>query len=120
VLPIELDHEKGHAWTFAGGRINQTLRYIFALEGGFKVIPDNVQLRMEGDTVTLPRVHKVIDRMRQPGFWSDRTVWDSIIAALPEYRLSKFQRALPPQFSEEMVRDYLLDIKGTQRMIDTV
>jgi ATP-dependent Lhr-like helicase len=120
VLPIQLDHEKGHAWTFAGGRINQTLRYIFALEGGFKVTPDNVQLRMEGDTVTLPRVHKVIDRMRQPEFWSDRTVWDSIIAALPEYRLSKFQRALPPQFSEEMVRDYLLDIKGTQRMIDTV
>ncbi|MGB3491233.1 MAG: hypothetical protein WBA57_00790 [Elainellaceae cyanobacterium] len=28
----------------------------------------------------------------------------------PEYRLSKFQQALPEQFALEMVQDYLLDI----------
>jgi ATP-dependent Lhr-like helicase len=29
---------------------------------------------------------------------------------LPEYRLSKFQQALPDQFALEMVQNYLLDI----------
>jgi hypothetical protein len=29
----------------------------------------------------------------------------------------QFQRALPPEFSEEMVMNYLLDVEGTRRLV---
>jgi ATP-dependent Lhr-like helicase len=118
-LAVQFDSGKAHVWTFAGGRINQTLRYIFASVGGFKVTLDNFQLRIEGDSITQNGVNDVIDRMREPEFWSDRSVWGAIVAALPEYRLSKFQRALPPQFAEEMVMNYLLDKEGARQLVET-
>jgi hypothetical protein len=34
--------------------------------------------------------------------------------ALPEYRLSKFQRALPDSLQVEMVGQYLVDFEGTE------
>ncbi len=117
-LAIELEQGKAHAWTFAGGRINQTLRYVFAHVGGFKVTSDNFQIRIEGDSVTHKGINEVVDRMRSPEFWVDRSVWGPIVGELPEYRLSKFQRALPPQFSEEMVMDYLLDLDGARRLVE--
>ena len=37
----------------------------------------------------------------------------ALLARLPEYRLSKFQQALPDAFAVEMVGAYLLDVTGT-------
>jgi ATP-dependent Lhr-like helicase len=116
---IQLDDRKAHVWTFAGGRINHTLKYVFALLGGWKVVADNFQLRIEGDSVTHQALFEIIDRMREERFWSDRSVWGPILADLPEYRLSKFQKALPQEFSEEMVARYLLDVEGTRRVVGT-
>jgi ATP-dependent Lhr-like helicase len=106
-LAVQLTPGHAHIWTFAGGRINHTLRYIFALLGDFKVSSDNFQLRIEGNTVTHKGIKEVIQRMHEPEFWADRSVLQLILAALPEYRLSKFQRALPAEYSEEMVTQYL-------------
>ncbi|MDH5674422.1 MAG: DEAD/DEAH box helicase [Myxococcales bacterium] len=114
---VQIIDGKAHCWTFAGGRINQTLRYIFALLGGFKVVADNFQLRLEGDSVTHKAIDEIIERMRTPAFWTDRSFWSRVMAELPEYRLSKFQRALPPEYSEEMVAGYLLDLEGTRRVV---
>jgi ATP-dependent Lhr-like helicase len=114
---IQLDRRTAHCWTFAGGRINQTLRYIFSLLGGFKVVADNFQLRFEGDNVTDTVLIRIIERMQTAEFWSDRSVWPEIYGSLPEYRLSKFQRALPERFSEEMVARYLLDVPGTEKLL---
>jgi ATP-dependent Lhr-like helicase len=36
----------------------------------------------------------------------------ALLARLPEYRLSKFQQALPDAFAVEMVGVYLLDVAG--------
>lgn len=37
-------------WTFAGGRINATLRYALeALSPGWKIVPDNFMLKIRGD-----------------------------------------------------------------------
>ena len=118
-LAVQLVPGRAHIWTFAGGRINHTLRYIFVLVGGFKVTSDNFQLCLEGDSVTHKAINEVIDRMRESEFWSDRSVWGAMAADLPEYRLSKFQRALPPQFSEEMVMHYLLDVNGARRVLES-
>ena len=37
-----------------------------------------------------------------------------MLAMVPEYRLSKFQRLLPDRCQVEMVGAYLLDFEGTQ------
>lgn len=114
---VQMDDGKAHVWTYAGGRINHTLKYILALLGGWKIVADNFQLRIEGDSVTPQALFEIIDRMRTDAFWSDRSVWGPIFADLPEYRLSKFQKAMPQEFSEEMVAKYLLDVEGTRRVV---
>jgi ATP-dependent helicase Lhr and Lhr-like helicase len=116
-LLIQMDDGKAHCWTFAGGRINHTLKYVFALLGGWKVVADNFQLRVEGNSVTPQALSEILDRMRTDAFWNDRSVWGPILAGLPEYRLSKFQRAMPSECSEEIVARYLLDVEGTRRLV---
>jgi ATP-dependent Lhr-like helicase len=117
-LAVELEPGKAHIWTFAGGKINNTLRYIFSVLGGFEVTSDNFELQLKGDTVTHKGIDEVIGRMRDPEMWPNRSVLSAIVESVPEYRLSKFQRALPSQFSEEMVMNYLLDMEGARRLLE--
>jgi ATP-dependent Lhr-like helicase len=51
--------------------------------------------------------------MAGEAFWKDEGLWRAILARLPEYRLSKFQRALPAAQATEMLGAYLLDAAGT-------
>jgi ATP-dependent Lhr-like helicase len=117
-VAVQLGAGRAHLWTFAGGRINQTLRYVFSVVGGFKVVGDNFSLRLEGESVTQAAIDELLVRARNLAFWTDRAVWSQIGAALPAYRLSKLQRVLPPELSEEMVRRYLLDADGTRQWIE--
>ncbi len=116
-IVIHMDEGTVHCWTFAGGRINQTLRYIFTLLSNYKVVADNFQLRMEGNHIRIEDVRDIIKRMHDPQFWVDKSFWSQVMRSLPEYRLSKFQRALPDNFAQETVGRYLLDIAGTRRLI---
>ena len=94
-----------------------SLRYALELLEGWTVIPDNTQLRIDGDGVTHATVTETIDKMRAPGFWRDRGFQRAILSRLPEYRLSKFQRALPEAASLEMVGRYMLDFAGAERFL---
>ena len=114
---VQLDEQAARWWTFAGGRINQTLRYALQQTQGWKVIADNLHLRIEGDGLTHATVESAIHALAQPAFWTDLAVWERLIASLPPYRLSKFQDALPPRFQQEMIGRYLLDIQGAQRFL---
>ena len=47
---IEFDDGEIRWWTFAGGRINATLRYALEAVGGdWKVIPDNFLIKVRGE-----------------------------------------------------------------------
>jgi len=59
-VPVESFPGGAHIWTFAGGRINHTIRSIFALVGGLKVISDNFQLRLEGGNATLKAISDLL------------------------------------------------------------
>jgi ATP-dependent helicase Lhr and Lhr-like helicase len=111
---LRLDDEGLTWWTFAGGRINQTLKYALEWQGGWKVVPDNFALRIEGDGVTFPEAERVAGVLRQRGFWEQPETRCRLLAALPEYRLSKFQRVLPEAQQVEMVGSYLLDFDGAR------
>jgi ATP-dependent Lhr-like helicase len=100
-------------WTFAGGKVNLTLRHALQARSNWEVSSDNLRIRVRGDSVL-------------PGEWrrhlvelSDRATWEALLpqirAGLPEYRLSKFQRALPDWAQREMVERFLLDVEGARR-----
>jgi len=78
------------------------------------VVADNFSLRIEGDGVSHGAIDEVANRMASEAFWKDDGIWRAIRARLPEYRLSKFQPALPDACATEMLGAYLLDVEGTR------
>lgn len=108
--------EEGGAvlWTFAGGRVNQTLKYGIEWLHGWRVAADNFRLRIEGEGVTHESVRAAMSKMAEPSFWDDEAAWQEIVGRLPAYRLSKFQQALPARLAREMVGRYLLDSEGAR------
>jgi ATP-dependent Lhr-like helicase len=103
----------GWWWTFAGGRINQTLKYALEWKGRWKVIPDNFSIKIQGDGVSMDAVLDIIQALRAPEFWQSAETRQKLSSMVPEYRLSKFQQVLPDRWQTEMVGGYLLDFDGT-------
>ena len=98
---IQIDGSVGLWWTFAGGRVNHTLKYAFEVLEGWKVVADNFQLRIEGDGIGHESVRKAIARMTTAAFWDEPDTRRAVLARLPAYRLSKFQDCLPETFALE-------------------
>ena len=100
-------------WTFAGGRINATLRYALESVGGdWKVVTDNFLIKVRGDDLNEGRFTEMLSRLREVEFWENDTLWSRVAASLPSYRLSKFQPLMPPWVEREVVASYLLDVAG--------
>jgi ATP-dependent Lhr-like helicase len=99
-------------WTFAGGRINQTLKYALEWQNGWKAVPDNFSIRIEGDGVSHETVRAALAKMAVPEFWSNGETRSKLRSLVPDYRLSKFQQALPDAWQTEMLGAYLLDFEG--------
>ena len=114
---VQLDGGQAYWWTFAGGRVNHTLKYGFEVAEGWKVVADNFQLRIEGDGITHESVRAAIGKMMSPGFWDAPDTRRAVLARLPAYRLSKFQDCLPEKFALEVIERYLLDVEGTVRWL---
>ena len=110
---VQIDDAMGRWWTFAGGRVNHTLKYGFEVVEGWKVVADNFQLRIEGDGVTHTSVRAAIERMGSNEFWTAPEIRRAVLARLPGYRLSKFQDCLPERFALEVIENYLLDVART-------
>jgi ATP-dependent helicase Lhr and Lhr-like helicase len=104
-------------WTFAGGRINQTLKYALEWKQGWKVIADNFSLRIEGNGISQAAVEEQIAAFRVPGFWTAEETQQKLMAKVPQYRLSKFQQALPERWQTEMVGGYLLGFAATEKAL---
>ena len=53
---VEVADNEIRWWTFAGGRINSTLRYgLGTLLPGTQIVPDNFLVRLRGDDLTYAR-----------------------------------------------------------------
>jgi len=116
-FPLQLDEAAARWWTFAGGKINHTLKYALELSQGWKVVADNFQLRIEGDGVADASVRDAVRALARDAFWSAPDTGRALLARIPEYRLSKFQDALPERCALEMLGGYLLDVPGTKRFL---
>ena len=103
-------------WTFAGGRINSTLKHALAAVGGdWKIIQGNFGLGVKG--ATRAELREARDRLQDVEFWEDERLWSEVAKGLPGYRLSKFQQLMPPWVEQEMLAAFLLDIEGTWRWV---
>jgi ATP-dependent Lhr-like helicase len=112
---VQQDDRAVRLWTFAGGRINHTLKYAIELIGGWKAVADNFALRIDGDGVSHATVDAALKKMRKAGFWENGEMRTAIRARVPPFRLSKFQRALPPEAETEFVARSFLDFEGAAR-----
>ena len=107
--------------TFAGGRINSTLRYaLTSLEPNWSVTPDNFSIRVSDGNLTEAHFRTVVQKLGAPEFWQDESLWQKVRAALPGYRLSKFQPLMPQWVEQEVLFDYLLDRHGTANWVGTI
>jgi ATP-dependent helicase Lhr and Lhr-like helicase len=115
---IEVDLGEIRWWTFAGGRINTTLRYaIEATRPQWTVTPDNYMLRVRGPDLNVHAFRAILDRLHQRELWDDTELWTGVARSLPSYRLSKFQSVMPPWVEQEVITRYLLDTEGTKRWL---
>ncbi len=111
---FEVDSDEIRWWTFAGGRINTTLRYaIEALGHPWKVIADNLLLRIRGEDLSWSEFNGEMQRLSGLEIWEDEDLWRKVAEGLPAYRLSKFQLLMPPWVEREVIASHLLDIGGT-------
>lgn len=105
-------------WTFAGGRINYTLRYALeSLDPAWRVIPDNFLLRLIGFKGATQDFVELTARLREPAFWENETLWRNVASGLPNFRISKFQPLMPPWVGREVIASYLLDLERSFRWI---
>jgi len=118
--PIEND-ARGILWhTWAGGRINNTIRFALKAELGVEVQATNELVRIPDSTIPWLEVTRLIEEMRFPAFWNDGPRMDRIQAMLPEWRLSKFQGYLPVAKRRELVAMTILDVPGTLRFLEEI
>ena len=109
---IEVKDGELRWWTFAGGKINATLRYgLEAVGGDWKITTDNILVKAKGEGITPERFHDAIERLATPEVWDDAKHWRDVAQSLPNYRLSKFQDLMPDWVEQEVVADYLLSTK---------
>jgi len=104
-------------WTFAGGAVNLTLKYGLQLLRNWTAASDNFRLKFPEGEVTPQELRDALERLADPCFWEEPELRERLLFALPEYRLSKFQRALPHKWAMEMVERYLLDVPTTLQFL---
>ena len=105
-------------WTFAGGRINATLRYALEAVGGdWTIVTDNFCIKARGDDVSVVDVRRAVVQLSDIEFWENEQLWREVSENLPSYRLSKFQPLMPPWVEREIVASYLLDVAGAWRWL---
>jgi ATP-dependent Lhr-like helicase len=117
---LRFEDETARWWTFAGGRINHTIKYALEWLEGWKVVADNFLVRIEGRGMKYDDVRSAIGQLAEPHFWEREDTRAALLSRVPEYRLSKFQRVLPAPFAGEMVGTYLLAFEETAEYLGSV
>ena len=77
------------------------------------MIPDNFAVKIRSPNLTSAWINTAIARLREGQFWNDESTWANVRAALPNYRLSKFQPLMPEWVERETLSHHLLDAEGT-------
>ena len=85
-IPILAGQNSVRALTYAGGRINYTLKAVIESAIPIRVVADNFELRVEGADATREAVERVLRAVAVPGFFDDAARIDTLRAGLPPFR----------------------------------
>lgn len=115
-LPVQADEGGGlTVWTFAGGSINRTLELALERLTGVALTSDNFAVRCRQAPLATEDLLAALSHLREAAGSAEPLALDD--AALPNYRLSKFQDCLPDDMAREVVADYLLDVDGLHDLL---
>ncbi|MFZ5479216.1 MAG: DEAD/DEAH box helicase [Myxococcota bacterium] len=98
---------------YAGGRVNQTLKYALSHMCGWRVWATNLAIRIE--RVRPEMAVAGLIELARPGFWE--RLGGSVAGSLPIVRVSRFLQLLPPAAAREVVASHLLDIERTSAVM---
>lgn len=115
--PLQVVGQQLIWWTYAGGRVNSTLRYALAYELGCEITSNNYCLRFDIDVLSERTIRARIGDMSQVGYWQDPKRMEAIRRQLPALRLSKYQPCLPEQLQGELLAKEFLDLSEAQTFI---
>jgi ATP-dependent helicase Lhr and Lhr-like helicase len=120
-FPANDDGQRISWWTYAGGQINYTLKYLLAaLRPDWKIVADNFRIGIEAPESTVQSLRIAIDTLRTEFEWQNEEHRAEILAQLPPYRFSKFQPLLPELYSTETIERYLLNWESTRKFLFTI
>jgi len=105
-------------WTYAGGYVNNTLRFALKLELNTELQSTDDSLRILDGSISEAMFSQAVDRISAAGYWDDVDRLTRIASILPDYRLSKFQPYLPAARQTALVASTILDIPGVIRFLD--
>lgn len=113
-----LERENGHViwWTYAGGRINNTLKYTISYLSGCEAIANNYFLRLSNPD-RAESLSSLIKQMNRTNFWSNLQLKGYLLNVQPDHRLSKFQFCLPKDYQCELLANEFLDVPGTKNFL---
>ena len=112
--PVERGAGELTWWTFAGGRINTTIKFVLRELYEWDIAADNLKLRLEGEGLIGGGFDEAVERLSSPDFWDHELPWGAIMENLPDYRLSKFQQVLPMWAARKFVAEFLLDAQAAK------
>jgi ATP-dependent helicase Lhr and Lhr-like helicase len=112
---LRVTADEAQLWTFAGGRINGTLRTLFQGIWNIKSSADNFVIRFETGQTEL--VREALRAMASLEWWTQEAVERTTLNALPNYRLNKFQNVLPSSAVAEIVSLYVFDLEGSRLLL---
>jgi len=116
--PILRDDKGIKWWTWAGGFVNNSLRYALQAELNVPVTADNECLKIKCGPTISDAFQGVLKKMCRAEYWEDPVLLEKILLLMPGYRLSKFQPYLPRELQLQLVADSILDLQGVKRFIN--
>jgi ATP-dependent Lhr-like helicase len=112
---LRVTANEAQLWTFAGGRINGSIKMLLQAIWNVKSSADNFVIRCEKGQTDL--VREALLAMATFEWWKQEAVAKATLNALPNYRLSKFQNLLPSFAAAEVVSRHLFDLEGSRLLL---
>lgn len=116
---IQTDHGT-EVWTFAGGRINATIRLALKVLTDLDSAADNLCIRFKRSRDLQPDPVEQLLSLDADKNWDAVENATMIGTLLPAYRLSKFQEALPVVQSREILQQALISIPEARRWLKRI
>lgn len=115
--PLQVEEQEMTWWTYAGGRINKTLRLALSRFFGCEIVSNQLSLRFVETVLNEASLREALAAIASPDWWQDQANLAALLQGLPEQRLSKFQPCLPEHLQRQLLAREYLDPEATRAFL---